>query len=299
MNKEHIDYLTSDILLSEDNIWVNPVGGLGDIIMLSTALKKSYDKYGKKFCVARRAQYTELLLNHPAIQCFGYPPNNSYIVCNDYWMRPEFQDPSNKGLSITLKIFGVSDDGNEEETYLPNHNIDENTKLLLETIPWREKNVIIAFSSESPRKMMHPIKWHIIVEKLKAQQCFVIQVGMLNDLNIHGAYSILGTTSPLQLLDVLKNAELVITPDNFIMHAAHLLKKPTISLFGPTEATRYGYSDHICVQADTSKCEMRDKCLGPHVSSNYSMPCPLNEHHCMNSIDENTIVDIAMSILNK
>lgn len=61
MDRKHIEYLTPELLYSEEPIWVNPVGGLGDIIMLSTALKRSFDKYSKKFCIARRTQYTEFL----------------------------------------------------------------------------------------------------------------------------------------------------------------------------------------------------------------------------------------------
>ena len=40
MDRKHIEYLTPELLYSEEPIWVNPVGGLGDIIMLSTALKR-------------------------------------------------------------------------------------------------------------------------------------------------------------------------------------------------------------------------------------------------------------------
>lgn len=43
MDRKHIEYLTPELLYSEEPIWVNPVGGLGDIIMLSTALKRSFD----------------------------------------------------------------------------------------------------------------------------------------------------------------------------------------------------------------------------------------------------------------
>lgn len=49
MDRKHIEYLTPELLYSEEPIWVNPVGGLGDIIMLSTALKRSFDKYSKNF----------------------------------------------------------------------------------------------------------------------------------------------------------------------------------------------------------------------------------------------------------
>ena len=78
MDRKHIEYLTPELLYSEEPIWVNPVGGLGDIIMLSTALKRSFDKYSKKFCIARRTQYTEFFTNHPAIQEIGHPAVGSY-----------------------------------------------------------------------------------------------------------------------------------------------------------------------------------------------------------------------------
>lgn len=297
MDKKHIEYLTPELLNSKEPIWVNPVGGLGDILMLSTAMKRSFEIYNKQFCIARRSQYTDFLRLHPAVQTIGHPPVNSFIVCNDYWMRKEFQDAGRKGLEITLKIFGVNEVVSDE-LYFPEHPLEESTSLLQNLIPWGQKNVAIVFSSESPRKMMHPLKWHIIVEKLLSMNCFVVQLGQLNDIPIHGAYSLLGCTTPLQVMEVLKRVDLLITLDNYVMHAAQLVHTPTIALFGPTESTRYGYDKHICLQADTSHCEMRNKCLGPHVSQNYTTPCPLAENHCMNMHDENKIVDIAMSILN-
>lgn len=297
MDKKHIEYLTPEILNSEEPIWVNPVGGLGDIIMLSTALKRSFDKYGKKFNIARRAQYTEFLTAHPAIQEIGHPPIGCNLICNDYWMRSDFKDVNRKGLAITCKIFGIEETSNGE-LYLPPVQNSNSTEILLKKIPWGQKNVAIVFSSESPRKMMHPIKWHVIVEKLLAQNCFVIQFGRMGDIPIKGAYSLIGATTPLQVFELLKKIDVFITLDNFLMHAAKLVHTPTIALFGPTEATRYGYDNHICLQADITYCNHKERCLGPHVPENYSTPCPLCEKHCMNSHDENKIVDITMSIIN-
>lgn len=293
-----IEYLTKERIDSESPIWIDPVGGLGDILMLSTALKRAYDKYGRKFNISRRTHYTRFFIGHPAIEEIGYPPKDAVILCNDYWSRPDFGVINLKSLALISKIFGIDDCPNDN-LYLPDNPLDEATKLLMKNIPWGEKNVIISFSSESPRKMMHPIKWHIIVEKLLSQQCFVLQVGSYGDIPIRGAYSLLGVTTPIQICELMKSADLVITPDNFIMHAAKLANTPTIALFGPTEPERYGYSNHICLRADLSKCELRNECLGPHVSENYSTQCPLNERHCMNSFDENKIVDIAMTLLNK
>lgn len=293
-----IEYLTKEHLESEDPIWIDPVGGLGDILMLSTALKRAFDKYGKKFNLSRRTHYTRFFINHPAIAEIGNPPEDANIVCNDYWSRPDFEDVNNKALYIVSKVFGV-EDTIDDSLFLADADIEEATDLLIKNIPWGEKNVIISFSSESPRKMMHPIKWHIIVEKLLAQQCFVLQVGSYGDIPIRGAYSLLGVTTPIQICEIVRKADLVITPDNFIMHATRLSNIPAIALFGPTEPERYGYLNHICLKADTDFCEFKDKCLGPHVSENYSTQCPLNEKHCMNSFDENKIVDIAMTILTK
>ena len=42
MDHNRIEYLTPQIISEDKPIWVNPVGGLGDIIMLSTALMRSY-----------------------------------------------------------------------------------------------------------------------------------------------------------------------------------------------------------------------------------------------------------------
>lgn len=293
-----IEYITPERMASETPIWIDPVGGLGDILMLSTALKEAYDKYGKKFHLSRRTHYTQFFVNHPAIEEIGNPPTDADIVCNDYWSRPDFNDVNQKALTLVKKIFSV-DEESEDSLYLPSSHEDEKTKLLLSNIPWGKKNVVISFSSESPRKMMHPIKWHIIVEKLLAQQCFVIQVGGQRDIPIRGAYSLLGVTTPIQICRLMEKSDLVITPDNFIMHAAKLVNKPAIVLFGPTEPERYGYSNHICMKADLSKCEYANECLGPHVSENYATQCPLNDKHCMNSFDENKIVDIAMTILNR
>lgn len=293
-----IEYLTPERLAQETPIWIDPVGGLGDILMLSTALKKAYDTYSKKFHISRRTNYTQFFIGHPAVAEIGNPPEDADIVCNDYWSRPDFNDINRKALSIVFKIFAIDSD-EDDKLYLAEQEIDDKTNRLLSNIPWGKQTVVISFSSESPRKMMHPIKWHIIVERLLAQQCFVVQIGGYGDIPIHGAYSLLGVTTPRQVCEVVKRADLVITPDNFIMHVAKLAEKPAICLFGPTEPERYGYNGHVCLQADKSKCQFVNECLGPHVSENYSTQCPCNENHCMNSFDENKIVDIAMTLLNK
>ncbi len=291
-----IRYLTPERLKDEKPIWVNPIGGLGDVLMLSTALKASFDKYGRKFFLVRRSRYSEFFRHHPAIEEIGHPERDADIISNDYWSREDFQDANNKAMDINLKIFGVEDKIDSLFWAVP--EMDERTKILLEEIPWREKTVIISISSDGPRKVMHPIKWHIITQALLEEGCFVVQVGSQNEIPIKGAYNLTGATTPSQLYHLLRKADLVITHDNFIMHAAKEANAPTIAIFGPTESSRYGYEGHQIIQNDISDCPDCDKCLGPHVSENYSTPCPMRENHCMNKTNEGKVIDIALNILN-
>ena len=295
---KNIQKLTPEMLSSDIPIWINPVGGMGDIIMLSTSMKRSFERYGKKFNVIRRSQYTEVFSHHPAVLSVGHPEEGSLIVCNDYWSRQDFSNKQNKALWLMFDIFGVGDERSEELFFPEIPNVKETTQLIIDNVPWTNKTVIIACSSASPRKMMHPTKWHNIVQRLLAQQCFVVQVGSIGDIPIHGAYSLLGATRILQMPAIIAKANLVITHDNYIMHAAKLMHVPTIALFGPTEKERYGYSDHICLQANINECEFANSCLGPHVPQNYATPCPLCERHCMNQLDETKIIDYSMSIIN-
>ena len=113
----------------------------------------------------------------------------------------------------------------------------------------------------------------------------IFQVGKINDLYIKGCYSLLGTTSPTELISLLTKCDLVICADNFVMHAAKLVNKPAIVLWGPTNHEVYGYKEHTHFQADVEFCEYKDKCIGPHCAENYATICPLNEQHCLNKLN--------------
>lgn len=291
-----VERLTPELLNGGQPIWINPVGGLGDIIMLSSAMMRSYEQYNKQFHIARRTHYTSFFIGHPAVAQIGFPEKGSMILCNDYWSREDFKDVNKKAYAILLDIFGVSN--HDQSLFVPTLS-NSKTEIILRNIPWGAKNVVICTSSESPRKMMHPIKWHIIVEKLLSQNIFVLQVGGRNDIPIKGAYSIVGATTPDQVYNVLQKADAIITLDNFIMHAAKVVNKPTIALFGPTESSRYAYDGQIAMQINIEYCSFYNECLGPHVPDNYAKPCPLNENHCMNHHDEVKIVDALISIINK
>ncbi len=275
--------------------WLNPIGGLGDTLMLSGVLKLLHDNDpSTRFHLARRTRYASILSGHPAIDRTGHPPKNAIIQPTDYWSHEELGPDSQRAFQILARMFGLKTPV-EEKLYLPIEPEDD--PILYKFIPWKEKNVLIAPSSESPRKMMHPMAWHHITERLLSEGVNVMQSGRINELRIKGAYSLLGITSPRQLIALMRKCQLVITSDNFVMHAAHLTGVPAIVVWGPTDHRVYGYMEQIHLQADLSFCEFRNECIGVGFAKNYPTPCPLNEQHCMNKIPLEEIVYSAIQKL--
>lgn len=266
-----------------ESIWVEPVGGFGDMLMVSGVLKLAVDKHpDQKYKLARRTRYLYIFKEHPAIEQIGFPPKEAKIIRTDYWAKEKLGERNQRPFQVLARAFGLSTPV-EEKLYIPIE--DENDELLHQIIPWKEKNIIIAPATDSPRKMMATKKWRNLVEKLVNKNILVIQVGKMSDVYIKGAYSLLGLTTPCQLLSILEKVDIVVTSDNFIMHAAHLVNIPAIVVFGPTSSVVYGYDGQILIQAPIEHCDQKDKCLGQEYPQNYSTECPLGiEGHCMNKI---------------
>jgi len=289
--------LNKKIGIKEENndIWINPTGGYGDILMLSGVLKQCVEtNLQLKYNLVRRAIYTNLLNGHPAIKKVGYPPKNAHIITTDYWSKEKLGNGNQRPYQILARLFGLQTPVNEY-LYLPGESIEDG--LLQDLIPDQgNKIAIIAPSSISPRKMTEPMIWQEIVEKLKGKGIFVIQVGSKDDIYIKGAYSLLGLTNPRQLISLLIKSDVILSVDNFIMHAAHLIGKSAIILWGPTHSTVYGYPEQIHFQCSTNHCEFRNKCLGPKFPGNYKTPCPIKNWHCMSKVPADKIIDYAINI---
>jgi ADP-heptose:LPS heptosyltransferase len=266
------------------------------MLMVSGVLKLVIDKHpNQKYKLTRRTRYLYIFNKHPAIEQIGYPPKNAKIIRTDYWAKEKLGGGNQRPFQILARAFGLSTPV-EERLYMPGKL--ENDELLDQIIPWKKKNVVIAPASDSPRKMMDNKKWQNIVEKLINENILVIQVGKMSDVYIKGTYSLLGLTTPRQLVSFLKNLDAVITSDNFIMHAAHLMDIPAIVVFGPTPSAVYGYDGQILIQAPLGHCNQKNKCIGKEYSQNYSMECPLGtESHCMNKILEGEVFNEVFRLL--
>lgn len=280
----------------KESIWVEPVGGFGDMLMISGVLKLAVDKYpNRKYKLARRSRYLYVFKDHPAIEQIGFPPKDAKVIRTDYWSKEELGEGNQRPFQVLSRAFDLSTPI-EEKLYMPGEL--ENDKLLHQTIPWKGKNIVIAPASDSPRKMMNSKKWQNLVVKLMSKNILAIQVGKISDTYIRGAYSLLGLTTPLQLVTLLRKVDVAITSDNFIMHAAHLVNTPAIVLFGPTPSKVYGYEGQILIEAPLEQCNQKDKCLGKEYPQNYSTDCQLGtEDHCMNKISEDEIFNEVMRLL--
>lgn len=266
----------------KEPLWVNPVGGFGDILMLSGVLKLAYDKDpSQKYNLIRRTKYSHLLQGHPAIDKIGFPTKNDKILDTTYWSDDVYEKGEERAYQLLAKSFGLKTPVDEKLFVAGDLEIDP---VLDKLIPWKKKNVIISPTSDSPRKMMHPMIWHNIVEFLVQQGFLVIQVGVSRDIHIKGAYSLINLTTPRQLISLVKKCNFVVSSDNFIMHAAHLVETPAVVVWGPTKANVYGYAEQVHIQAPLDHCNLKNECLGPKYAQNYATMCPLGQEHCINKI---------------
>jgi ADP-heptose:LPS heptosyltransferase len=280
---------------SAEEAWVNPVGGLGDTLRISGVLKAVIDKDpSRRFNLIRRTAYTNLLKNHPAITSIGFPPPGARILSTAYWQLGDIGEGINRPYQILARAFGL-ETPIEETLYLPGEF--DADPLLFQTIPWRQKNIVLAPFSTAPRKEYHPESWGQLAEKLSNDGHLVIQTGRASDQYIRHTYSVLGLTTPRQLISLVKKADLVVTVDSFAVYAAHLTGTPAVVLWGPTSHKHYGFPEQVHLQSPMI-CEKYDCCLGGDYAMNYDTPCVWGrENSCVNKITVDEIYDAVNRII--
>jgi ADP-heptose:LPS heptosyltransferase len=279
--------------------WINPVGGLGDMLMVSSVLKQVYDRDpAKRYNLVKRTRYLTFLQDHPAIATRGFPAKGAHIVGVDYWSMEKLGAGSRRAFQGLARAFGLPTPV-EERLYIPGE-IPEDI-LLTNFVPWKGLNIAIAPSSDSRRKITHPSIWHRIADLLLAGGYFVVQVGRGRDVHISNTYSLLGLTTPRELIRVLKKVDAVITADSFLMHAAHLVGIPTVAIWGASHHQIYGYSEQFHIQvAKTYELGMAEECLGPDHRDKgrlYGTPCPMGDRHCLFQIKPEEVYEAIPIVL--
>lgn len=298
-----VNYQDIDLTDSKQEVWLNPVGGMGDMLMASSVLKIIHDKYPeKKFNVIRRSRFRSFFENHPAVNKVGHPKKDAIVVSTMFWRyidngKVEAGPGINRPFQLLAKKYGLETPVDEKYFY-PNeiNNEDE-----FDFIPWKNKNIVIAPSSDSQKKNMTPVKWGQLVEKLTDDDTLIMQVGVNQDPYIKGCFNLIDLTTPGELIALLRKSDLLITADNFVMHAAHMTETPTIAIWGPTFDEEFGYPEHYHFRPDET-CEHILPCMGRkgHKEiSEYHKPCHLPpDQHCLNKIDIEKVHNQAKQIIN-
>ena len=264
--------------------------------MLSGVLKLAHDRLGAKYNMIRRTRCTEIFSGHPAIERIDFLPAGAKTICPAYWHRPEMEDGNVlRAFQMLARMFCLELPV-PEEMFLPLEGVSD--AELAAIVPWKEKNVAIAPDSVSPRKMMSREKWGRVAKALSASGAGVLQFGEDGAKKVKGAYSIAGLTTPKEAVLLLKRMDLLITSDNFLMHAAHLTGTPTISLWGPTESAGFGYPEHLKV---ISNCGLGGaKCVrntvGTERTALYLSQCAAPTT-CMDSIREEEILKLVSKVI--
>jgi|WetSurMetagenome_2_1015567.scaffolds.fasta_scaffold00792_8 ADP-heptose:LPS heptosyltransferase len=268
--------------------WINPVGGQGDALMLSGVLKMVHERnHGQRYNLIRRTDYTDILTGHPAIADIGHPPADASLTHMTYWSLENIGPGAARPFQILARTFGLKTPV-EERLWISGDGKED--KLLTDFLPWKKTNIAIAASSASPKKEMSLETWKTVVAALAARDIGVFQVGKASDRHVRGAYSLLGLTTPRQLIMLLRRMDAVITLDNFVMHAAHCAGVRAVAMWGPTSHEVYGYPEQMHVQAE-KPCDPNDPCIGAGKGAiPYSQPCPQKEKHCLDTIEPQAIL---------
>lgn len=277
--------------------WINPIGGLGDTLMISGVLKQVVEQDPtRKFNLVFRTKYRPILEGHPAIAHIGHPPPGSQLVIytTNYWEHEDYRQPGKRAYQVLARIFGLTPPV-AERLYVPWEFQDD--PVLMKLIPWKKRNVLISQSSDSPRKQMGLERWESLVEMLAQEDIGIFQAGRNRDRCVRGAYSLMGLTSTRQLISLVRHFDVVVTGDNLLMHAAHLCGIPAVVLWGPTSHLVYGYSGQIHLPA-RMECEYPGGCIedrdGGHL---YQIDCPRGPAHCMDTLSLETIYNSIMSLI--
>jgi len=169
---------------------------------------------------------------------------------------------------------------------------------LIDRIPFRETNVLIAPSAGTPRKEMPFDMWEALVERLTDEGFGVIQAGTVVNRHIRGAYNLRGMLTVPEAALLPRHVDAVITTASFFMHAAHLCGTPAVVLWGPTDHRQYGYEGQAHIQAPRT-CDPSISCVRSGRGPGYGVPCPLGPDHCMRSFDIDAVFRSLIELLEK
>jgi len=129
-----------------------------------------------------------------------------------------------------------------------------------------------------------------VCDEIKKMDYEIIVVGMNKNDDQFSQYTDLrGSTSLNELFLILDNAHMIVCVDSGIFHMASILKKKTISLFGPVnhKLRIYNKDISICIESKSVPCL---SCFERVDLSEYRNHCIIGNNLCMKSIPANEVI---------
>lgn len=101
--------------------------------------------------------------------------------------------------------------------------------------------------------------------------------------------NLIGSLSLRESAAVISNASLVIVNDSAVMHLAHELNRPTVSIFGPTDHKKYGQTGNnrrmIRLDLECSPCEVAQ--------------CRLERRICLDDLPAHSVIEASEELLTQ
>ena len=178
---------------------------------------------------------------------------------------------------------------------------DEKIKVstLLHSI---EKPLVCIFSGASIEQRHWPVKrWGAVAEYLWEDGFQPVLLGGKNELELTREITkqtdspVINLCSKLTLSEtsaLFEKSKLLISTDSGILHLGVLLNMPTVSLFGPGIAKKWGVKDkkHILLNKEIS--------CSPCTRFGETPPCPIDVQ-CMKAITVNDVINATSKLLKK
>jgi len=230
------------------------MGGIGDLIILSSSLAKMKKKEpNKPLTLATLGRYVQIMSGLKGVDlCISIDDMGKYSFDKTIDLRYAVE-PSNIGPgSLSWRRY-VSNDRSENFDLLCGvtskkryYNIPVSEKIKFPWIVKRRPLIGFCPTTKSPVRVVPPEYVEKIVQMLGTLGTVVLlgqtEAWNKNLLDIGGCVNLLNKTDEQKLIDCVAAMNLVIAPDTGILHIAGAMKKKSIGLFGPIDPdTRIKY----------------------------------------------------------
>jgi hypothetical protein len=103
--------------------WIDPIGGMGDSLILSSVLHDVWRTTGRQFGLYRRQPYAAFFKTHPAITVIGTPIAPFRRVEVDYWSVEPPRDVRGRPYQTLARMFGL-ETPRDETLWMPVSEVD-------------------------------------------------------------------------------------------------------------------------------------------------------------------------------